>query len=380
MVDLALTSLALAVFSRTQHHPPAATEASSRYCHLLRVAQERIAQVTIPTCDERNIDACLLAVILMGRYEAAMYRPADLNSKDSLFTSQQIWSHHDGSMAILKVWNDNLSHNTRSCIVRETRRGLIRSSLLRNRPLPDWLLNGDRFGEHNLGLEYDRIVVRIVNLRYAFASFQPKHGLQAAKLVELNKEARELDRALQEWAANIPSTWSYHRHTLENPDAWPRRHFYSSIVYSHSSPGYVAVWSQYFGTRMLINSTRVRILELSSANPLLDFDCEQQRLECLTQLKAMADSLASTIPFCLDRFTVDNPNSPNCQPTITLNTNEEIKPSLASLAVWPLTIASSIEGIDVSQHLWFRSVLANLGRIVGDGIFEYVETDQWATL
>jgi len=378
MVDLALSSMALAVFSRIQQHLPAATEASSRYSRLLRVAQERIAQVEISQCDERDIDACLLAVLLMGRYEGAMHR---LNSKKS-FTSLQSWSHHDGAMAILKVWNDNRSHNTPTSIMKQTRRGLIRSSLLRNLPLPDWMLNGHRFGEHSRELDYDRIKVRMVNLRYVSATLQQKNGLQMAKPEELDKEARELDKALHDLAAQIPSTWSYQQHTLPEPDPWPKRHFYSSIVYSYSRPGYAAFWSQYFAARMLINSTRLRVLELTRPNPLadLDFNYEQQRRECMTQLKAMADSLASTIPFCLERFKAENPNSPNCPTSITLNTNEEIKPYLASLTACPLTVASSLEGIDVRQRLWFRSELARLGRITGDGVLECAETDQWATL
>jgi hypothetical protein len=379
MVDLALSSMALAVYSRTQQHPQAATESSSRYYRLLRVAQERIAQVGITTLDERNIDACLLAIFLMGRYEGARQRPGDLNSKDS-FTSLQSWYHHDGAMAILKVWNDNLSHNTATFIMKQTRRGLIRSSLLRNLPLPDWMLNGKHFGEHDLELDYDRMVVRIANLHYASASLQQKNGLQIAKAEGLNNEARELDKALQDWAAQIPSTCSYQRHILTEPDPRPRKHFYSSIVYSYSRPGYAAVWSQYFAARMLINSTRLRVLELTRPNPLADFTYENQRLECITQLKAMADSLASTIPFCLERFKTNNPNSPIRQTSITFNTNEEIKPYLASLAVWPLTVASSLEGIDIRQQQWFRSELARLGRITGDGVLECAETDQWAIL
>jgi hypothetical protein len=131
---------------------------------------------------------------------------------------------------------------------------------------------------------------------------------------------------------------------------------------------------------MLINSTRLRVLELTRPNLLVDFTYEQQRQECITQLEAMADSLASSIPFCLERFKVENPNSPIRQSSIKLNPNDEIKPSLANLAVWTLTIASSLEGIDVRQQMWFRSELATLGRITGDGVLECVETDQWATL
>lgn len=379
MVDLALSSIALAVYSRTQQYPPAIIEASSKYYRLLRVTQERIGQLGILTLDERNIDACLLAVFLMGRYEGVTYRPSDLNSKDSLM-SLQSWSHHDGAMAILKFWNDNMSHNTATFIIKQTRRGLIKSFLLRNLPLPDWMLNGSRFGEHDLDLDYDRIVVRIVNLHYESARIQRKNGLRIAKAEELNSEARELDKAVQDWAAQTPSTCSFQRHILTEPDPWPRTNFYSSIVYSYSRPGYAAVWSQYFATRMLINSIRLRILEPSRQNPLVDSTYEQQRLGCITQLRGMADSLASTIPFCLERFKADNLHSPIRQASITINTEEEIKPYLASLAVWPLTIASSLEGIDVRQQLWFRSELARLGRITGDSVLECAETDQWVML
>jgi hypothetical protein len=94
----------------------------------------------------------------------------------------------------------------------------------------------------------------------------------------------------------------------------------------------------------------------------------------------MADSLAASIPFCLERFQVDSSISPTRQASIILNTNDEIKPYLATLAVWPLTIASSLESIGARQQQWFKSELAILGKITGDGILEGAETYQWAIL
>ncbi len=381
MVDLALSSMALAVYARTQQHPPAATEASSKYYHLLQIARERIAQIEIQGVSESSIDACLLAAFLMGRYEGLSHHPGQINSKDS-FTSLRNWSHHDGVMAILKVWNDNLSHNTTTFIIKHTRRQLIKFSLLRNLPLPDWILNGNRFGEHDLELDYDLIVVRMVNLCYRSGNLQQKNCLQVAKAEELENEARELDKALQDWVAQIPSIYSYHRHILTESDplSWPKRHFYSSTIYSYSKLGYAAVWVEYFAARMLINNTRLRVLEESHPPPLVDFTYEEQQLECITTLRAMADSLASSIPFCLERFKADVPDSPIHEASVTLNTNEEIKPYLANWVVWPLTIASSLERIDIKQRLWFRSELARLGRTIGDSVLEYAETDQWVKL
>ncbi|KAI9732934.1 MAG: hypothetical protein M1818_007367 [Claussenomyces sp. TS43310] len=378
MVDLALSSMALAVYSRTQQHPTAAGEASSRYYRLLQVAQERLAHVEIQALDERNVDACLLAIYLMGRYENVMHCPGHPNAMNS-FMSLQSWSHHDGAMAILKVWNDNLSHDAATSIIKQSRRGLIRSSLLRNLPLPDWMLEGDHFGEHDRELDYDRILVRIVNLHYAFARLHQKNDPRIVRTEELNIQAGDLDKELQDWAGQLPSTYSYQRHILTESDPWPRKDFYSPTVYSYSGPGYAAVWIQYFAARMLINSTRLRILELTLPNPSTDFVYEEQRLESITHLNSMTDRLASTIPFCLERFKPDSRNAPISQ-TITLSTNEEVKPYLASLAVWPLVIASSLGGIDVRQQLWFRSELAGIGKIIGDGVLAGVETKQWAIL
>lgn len=69
ILDLAVSSMALAVFSQTQHHPPAAVEAPRKYHRLLQ-----IAPITISTLDERNIDACLLATSFVSRYEDVVHR------------------------------------------------------------------------------------------------------------------------------------------------------------------------------------------------------------------------------------------------------------------------------------------------------------------
>jgi len=50
---------------------------------------------------------------------------------------------------------------------------------------------------------------------------------------------------------------------------------------------------------------------------------------------------------------------------------------MAMLAVWPLTLASSVRSVGAKQRLWFRSELAHLGRRVGYGIMECAETDLW---
>jgi hypothetical protein len=242
-----------------------------------------------------------------------MRHPGDIKSNDS-FKSLQCWSHYDGAMSILKVWNDNLSDKSGTFIVKQIRRGLIKSSILRNLPLPDWMLDGSHFGEQDRELEYDKILVRVVNLHHASAKLQQEGDvLQILKAEKLCNEARELEKALQAWLTNVPTCCSPQRHVLTKLDTSPRRHFYSSTVYTYIKPGFAAVWSQLFAVRMLINSTRLRVLKMSCPKSAIDLTYDTERLECITQLEAMANCLASSIPFCLERIKVQASSSPNGQ-------------------------------------------------------------------
>lgn len=382
MVDLALSSMALAVFSRTQRHPPAATEASSKYQCLLRLAQERIAQLRSSSLDGRGFDACLLTISLMGRYEGVIYHPGDPAFKHS-FISSSIWSHHNGAMAILRFWYDHVNRTPATTLIRDTRRGLIRSSLLRNIKIPDWMLDGSIFGERDREEDYDRIFVRTVNLQYASASLRHKECPDITEIERLSKEADELDKALRSWVTKFPDKWSYQRHILQDSDPQPITPFYSPVVYSYFSPGYAAVWNQSFALGMLINRINLKILGLTQLQQRGDSTFEPRRRACANRLRTMADSLASSLPFCLEIFRVvdDNSNSPSSgESSIIFRPDGEMKPYLAVLAVWPLSVASIIDGIDVQLRRWFQSQLADIGKVTGEGVLESVKTDEWVIL
>lgn len=377
--DLAVSSMALAVFSRTQRYPPAATEASLKYHRLLRNMQ-----VSITSLDGGSIDACLFAIFFMGRYEDAVHQPGHLNAENPLAMTVRSFSHHDGALAILKYWKHHLSQSQPATdVIKHTRRGLIRSALLRKLALPEWMQDGFAFGERGLELEYDRTFVRIFDVRHRLFTLlkgkddphnTPTELIDIAE--ELNEEIQDLDKALQEWTADFPSNWCYERHILPDPHPWPMRDFYSPIVYSYPSPAFAAVWNQYFATRMLINSTRLRILNLLHSTSTTF--SHQQHLECLSQMQIMANDLASSVPFSLQRFKVTHsPRSPFSRKSITLNTKEDIKPYVAKLIIWPLSIVSSLEYVEAKQQSWFRSELARLGKISGYGVFDSAESDRW---
>ncbi|KAF7589881.1 hypothetical protein BBP40_003542 [Aspergillus hancockii] len=377
VLDLAITSLALAVFAKTQHYPRAAIEASTKYHRLLQITQTAIHYVN-PT----NVDSCLLAIFFMGRYEDAVHHPHD---KERSMPSFQSFSHHDGALAILKLWNDQLSHDRPATkVIQHTRRGTLRSALMRKIDLPEWIRDGAFFGETGLELEYDRILVRLVTLRHRLwtltdevASLPHLSSELASRVENLSKEALDLDAVLATCITRVPHTWNILRlHILSSIDlpCWPSSDFYSPTVYSYLSPAYAAFWGQYHATRLIIKNTRLRLLALSNTS---DPTSKQQ---LLLHMQTISDDLASAIPFCLQRFKIAESVSTPSQSPIALNLTEKIKPSDATLVTWPLTIASSLEYIDVEQKKWFKGQLARIGKLVGFGVLESAESDQWLEL
>jgi hypothetical protein len=295
----------------------------------------------------------------------------------------QGFSHHDGALAIVKLWKTQLSHRLPvTDVIKHTRRAMVRSALLRNRGLPEWILDGKPFGEQGLELEYDSIMVRIVNVRQRLAALLKKTGPfhiaqeLSATAEEIDQDARDIEKALQDWTSHFPSTWCYNRHTLPDPHPWPMRDFYSTSVLSFPSPVYAALWNRYFAMTMLINSLRLRALKI--IHPCSDDFTDEQHLKCLSGISTMADDLASSVPFCLQRFKViDSHDSSSHQDSIILTTSEDIKPYIAGMVIWPLSVASSISGVDIEQRTWFRSEVARFGRMEGDKVLECAELDQW---
>ena len=396
VLDLAKSRVALAVFSRAQRHPPAAQEASILYYKLLRLAQSKLL-----TLHRGNVDICLLAVFTMSRYEDVVYRPPSnpTPSKSSITAALPSFSHHDGALAILRLWKDNYSHiGPGSDGIRHTRGGLIRSALMRHSALPDWMQDGEVFGECGLELEYDRLIVRIINVRQRLnfllqqkPDLQQDHRQLASIAQQLDKESRSIDRTMQGWRAHFTSTWHYQQHTLRNLAAWPMDHFYSPVVYSYNSPAYAAVYNYYFATRLLLYSTRLKLIQFMSSEILHGEVSSnlQQEADCLSQMNAMATDLAASIPSSLERFEIKSSSSTDLNPSssdrdllaIVLKTNEEVKPYLANLVVWPLTIASGVaHGIEAGLGLWFKSEMARLGRIIGIGVLEHAEEQDWLHL
>ncbi|OAP55161.1 hypothetical protein AYL99_10861 [Fonsecaea erecta] len=365
--------MALVLFSRTQRHPMAAAEACEQYDKLLRHAH-----LTLSSLVETNIDAALLTVFLMGRYEDSAHGVGDFLSS-SLFSS---YLHHDGATAILQIWKhrDPGEKQPATSTIKYSRRGIIRSALLRFLAVPAWLEDGRFFGECGRDLEYDRIVVQIANLRNQLRVFQ-YHNLQLETIgpglfqtaQKLQNEAERLDNALLNWASQVPTSWYPCRHLIPTTLSGSTRDFFSPEVYNYPSTVSAALWLNYSATKLLLNQAWLKILEIVQSWSD-DSACSQQVEQCRSRIVATASDVSSGVPFVLGRFHATNVGEN--QTVITLSTDAEINPYLASLTAWPLSIASCIGSLDVEHKQWFGAQLAFIGKILGSGILEHVGTDE----
>jgi hypothetical protein len=379
MVDLALASVALAVFSRIQKHPIAGSTACSKYQQLLR-----LAQTSLSTRNEERVDASLLTVFLVCRYEAVLVPKPHGNSKTS-FESSHTWSHHDGALAILRIWHDDPNRTTATSIIKHSRRDVIKSCILRAIPVPNWLSNGMIFGETTRETQCDSVTIRIANLYATTCLLGNGSRTQLSEVVALNTEARALHDCLEDWTNEIPSSWFYQQHDFLSLDPLPRRHFYSTTVYSFLNAGVGAIWCQYFASKMFLNCVHLKILDLNYPTQTFSLMYELERLKCTNSIRDSSAKLAAAVPFCLDRFHVsrNNPSQegqssiPN---PIILNEVEEVKPHLATLVVWPLGLGLILQEFDSEQRKWFQSELAYLGKVTGAGVLECADNREWASL
>ncbi|KAF2493745.1 hypothetical protein BU16DRAFT_422248, partial [Lophium mytilinum] len=381
LVNLAISSIALALFSRTQQCPQAGVQAAAQYQKLLQ-----LLQLTLISLNQNNIESCLLAISHMGLYENAIYRPQKQGNA-SLSMALPSMPHDEGALVLLKFWKEHLSlRQPATNVVKTIRREAIKHALLGKVALPEWMKDGAAFGEDGLALEYDTILIRIASVRQRLSAlFQYKSSRQPdakelAGLAEpLNQEAQDIDQALQDWRMNFPNAWSYTRHRLPTHRLWPKTSFFSPEVSVYRRLEDAAVWARYFSSRMLVLSTRLSILQNIEVNP--DSLQHEQSSGCRFKLQATAASLASTVPFCLERFKFAN--GPDlADQDITLNKSEiTTNPYAAGLVTNPLVTASSIVShLPKEQKSWFQSQLAQLGRVSGFGIFEIATTERWSDL
>ncbi|RAL14133.1 Zn(II)2Cys6 transcription factor domain-containing protein [Aspergillus homomorphus CBS 101889] len=430
-LEKAITPLALAYFARAKHYPPAAREASSTYALLLRDFSVLLRSVeTDPS--PRQIDTLLLMIFFMSRYEDTVHpvpghsttTPGWMGSSNGfapptasggitrgstlakdIHATVGSFAHQDGALAVLRVWVLFLARGDRGTwkateAIKLTRRAMMRSALMRGRALPVWILDGRAFGERE-GVEarLDGLAVRVVQLRGEVVALGTRNfaqtvgGSREGFLVgnmgvakEVYSQARMVRAALEAWKVEVDWVRRWSKEVVEGTVdvlGSGNAKLLADRVLCFSDLAHAVLWCHFLTLRMLVESVCLRVLlfvesEIPGSGAAMWCDLAAARELAAAheaELKNLARQLAACLPFVLGQIEVKD-NAAWGIRSVAWNEKQQPTPYRASLVVWPLTVASGIEGLGDEQR-WFKTQLGHLGRVTGVGVLECAEGDEW---
>lgn len=352
--QLAISVIALVLFGKTQNQPQAIVDACVGYQKLLQDIQNSISSPE--NCD---IEACLLAIFCMGRYEDTVH---SIEQPITPMWALRSASHHDGALAVLKAFRNRKGSTMQNIpdIVKHTRRGMIKSAIMRNRNLPDWILEGKDFGEEGLELENDGLLIKLVDLRQRLCSLrddQEKGTYEIAQeAAEIAKKAQALDLEMCSWPTHFPSTWLRKEHIL--PPKFgvrdsPRK------VYSYQSFAYASIWTKHYAARILVNTLLIQSLHLAYPSRPTSQTKEQISM-AHANLTEMAKEFQCSLPFCFG----------NLEGTVK---EEDMHPITIRWVAWPLTMVMFADELEEGLKTFFMDAIVSLGKRVGIGALEKAE-------
>jgi len=361
-IQLAISVIALVLYGKAQNQPQAVVDACVAYQKLLHDIQFLLSSPA-----ECDVEVCLFSTFCMGRYEDTVHASDQPITRAWAMRSA---SHHDGALAVLKAFKDRQSSSNPPIpdIVKHTRRGMIKSALMRNRSLPEWIWIGRDFGEEGLESEYDSMIVRLVDIRQRLFSLRSdvegdRSSERTLVISELVKGCQDLELDISRFPSRFPNNWIRQKHLLPVESGVRDS---PQIVYSYQNLSYASVWSRYYATRLLVNSTLIGSLKLlhsvpnSPAVQTITSPQHRQLQKGQSTIAEMASEFQSSLPFCLGNIT-------------GVITEEEIHPICVRWLAWPLTMVMFADELDRVKKEVFMAVIMRLGRRVGIGALMGVE-------
>lgn len=366
-LEFAVSAIALVLFANTKACSAAAKLAFESYQKGLVALRESLAAP-----EYVNIDACLLAVCLLGRYEGAVYvspREAGVPFVDSI----QAQRHLVGTMALLEYWvNCRSGTEAPTDAIKYARRTLRKAAIFGQIDFPQWLQRGNLFGEQGSMRELDGILCRLINARSKLTAFSKAQKASKPQCIDatsilraMEREIRAIDQRLIEYGASYIEASCYKQHTLGANHVHFKQHSPLSYLYSHKSYAKAALRAQYYGYRILVNQVLRHILTLQDT-PLSSTQ-HKLLIECQGTIDYLSRELASLTPFCLDMVKISNKSEMSVD-QIGIISDEDRRPFVVELIATPLLIAST--SLDLKQEFtsWFTSRLEDTGRFLGYGV------------
>ncbi|OQO03170.1 hypothetical protein B0A48_11425 [Cryoendolithus antarcticus] len=288
-----------------------------------------------------------------GRQTSASARPIAEEVEAS-----KVFTHYDGALALLKLQQQESPAGS-TPIERVVRRQLVRANLLRGTTVPEWLADGESYGESGPTLELDAMLVRVGSLRAKFLTT----GAGASNdrdYTSLIEEADDLNVALGEWYADLPEAW---KPGTVHDGQYPFELIIAE-VHEHRTHGHAAVILRYRATRILVNSIVDRCLSCT-VSPQNSTNTARQTIA------ELAEDICRDVPYFFNQLGANGSRWLSIGNHI-ITSQDDITPKLAGLLAWPLSIAVSCDALPAKQTEWLRERLRTVAAAYGDARLQQV--------
>jgi hypothetical protein len=394
-LHLAISTLSRAVFGRARGVPQALAQADRSYSQCLYKTQQAVCGQT-----HEDMDELLLTTLMMGYFENIRYNnnTSELGVRKTDAVGARytnVFCHYEGAMGLL--WIRRASGvNTDSILDKVARRQIvsflvallrnvqidnsqIRASVLRGNPVPDWLQNGEEFGEAGPALQLDSFMVRVAAFRARALAFFPQvsAGLPTSTpdLEFLAHTGKHLEDDLVDWAESMSEEWERSKEdlpaTTEKASDYDACEGHRNVYTSH---GHASLWIRQRALRLIINSIFIKFISVrmqtsaDQAHLLWKQNHMRRNLEIISQ-ELCADMLYffKASPSGDEDFLM-----PVQRTSVTTEGEPTILPSLASMLAWPLAIAVSTENVPEAQRKWLQGKLGIVADSLGDAVLHDV--------
>ncbi|KAL8795016.1 MAG: hypothetical protein Q9195_002464 [Heterodermia aff. obscurata] len=382
VLGLAISAVSHATFGRAQRSRSAVATGCTVYQQKYAKALAK-TNMALKDASEALDDRVLLAVMLLSFYEnTVMNQTSHISNRDIRREASRSFAHHDGAMAMLKLRRQRPQCSSSGMeLDKLVRRQLTRSLLLRSLPLPPWLRDGSKYGEHGLALELDRCMVIVAKLRHQASNLcigspclsrSDEHN-NKLQCLELLGEARALDAALVIWENSVPVKDRFRTCTIQNGGrAENCNRIYNGTVHIYPTVGHAGMWNRYRAYRLAVNDTMLKVLSILVGHPGAEVRLLTEAVKSRTD--SLADDFCASVPYILGLFhnyqmtgldvAIITGDPASSEITVTAST--------AAFLCWPLTMVIMLPGLSMKHQRYLRDRLLELSEIVDDGLLERI--------
>ncbi|KAL6815030.1 hypothetical protein J3E69DRAFT_375493 [Trichoderma sp. SZMC 28015] len=345
-------------------------------CFSQRVYAKAVEEIqnAMSTISSDTIYQVMLAMMLMGGYENIMYFAREYTAPPPDAVGSRFWKsvcHEKGAASLLSTRRERgfAADTELDKAIRQKCPLQLRIIILRGGAMPAWLEDGSDWGEEGHELELDSLMIRVLTLRNKSVSCLRDIDEAGPEILDEVKsiamEAYAIDYDLALWPLGLAQDWRFQvsrTHPQPSLNAVDART--NTPSHTYSSVGHAAIWNRYRALRLITNSIQKRALfTLKSLSDGSIVDANMQR--CQVNINNLAVDLRCGVEFSLT-------SQAPARGAKAITIIDEPHPSIAALLAWPLTVAVSVDAVELPEKTWLKGALKAVARSLGHTLLESV--------